>query len=261
MCRFFTWKMLDDMNVWIIEDEAPAVNRLKKLIEDIDPGMQIREVTDSVESAVSLFKNRAPELLFLDIHLADGLSFEIFKQCEVNCPIIFTTAYDQYTLKAFKLNSIDYLLKPIDREELAAAISKFKTINKPAIPAEFLSQLAGNWQAQTYRERFLIKMGEQLSYVPTEDIAYFYSEGGMTRIATTGVRRDIISGTLDELEKELDPKKFRRISRKCIVQLDAISTITKWHGGRLKLALQPEAEFEVLVSRERVAEFQSWLDR
>jgi DNA-binding LytR/AlgR family response regulator len=257
------------MKALIIEDELPAANRLQRLIARCDEGLEISTVLDSVEAAVDYLKTAPlPDLLFADIHLADGLSFEIFRQVQVDCPVIFTTAYDEYTLRAFKLNSVDYLLKPIEESGLREALQKFRKLyrdqNIPAHPGpdeRLIKQLLEGWGQPKFRQRFLLRRGERLDYVHTDQVAFVYSENGLTHLVDQQGHRDLLERTLDMLDQELDPGKFFRISRKCIIALPAIRSIHKYFSGRLKLDLEPAPPFEVLVSRDRVDRFQAWLDR
>jgi two-component system response regulator LytT len=249
------------MNVLLIEDEQPAGRRLTKMLTDLRPNIRVLDVIDSVEASVKWLQTfPGPDLLFMDIQLADGISFDIFRQVEVKTPVIFTTAYDEYTLKAFKVNSIDYLLKPIDKEELLVALAKYDSLqiaSKTVSPAleKLLQQLA----PPTYKERFLVKNGTHLTYLTVETLAYLYSDEGLTFAVDTTGKRWILDFTLDQAEGYLSPKRFFRISRKLIVHLPAILRIHTHFNSRLKLDLQPVPSFEVLVSRERVAEFKDWL--
>ena len=258
------------MNILIIEDEAPAARRLTKLITTMRPDWRIVDVIDSVEAAVNWLRNFArPDLLLLDIQLADGISFDIFRQVTVTTPVIFTTAYDESTLKAFKVNSVDYLLKPIDEDELAAALQKFETLHRatpgelqttlPLALTQFLAQLSAPQPA--IRERILVKSGAQLVAVPVTSLTYLYADDGLTFAIDTGGKRHILDHTMDEADAFLPPKQFFRISRKIIVQVSAIGKIHPYFNSRLKLDLHPAPAFEVIVSRERVGEFKAWLDQ
>lgn len=257
------------MNALILEDELPAANRLQRLIKACDASIRILGVLDSVESAAAFLSGtQQPDLLFADIHLADGLSFELFRRVRLPCPVIFTTAYDEYALRAFKLNSVDYLLKPVDQEELQQALQKFRQWHqqggqKPdnTRDEQILQQLLAGWGKPRFRQRFLIRRGERLDYVLSEQVAFVYSDGGLTHLVDRGGQRDLLDKTLDQLEQELDPALFYRISRKCLVALPAIRQMHKYFSGRLKLDLQPTPPFDVFVSRNRVEGFQEWLDR
>ena len=194
-----------------------------------------------------------------------GLSFDIFQQTEITSPIIFTTAYDQYTLKAFKVNSVDYLLKPIDPEELSSALQKFKTIFGQSKTISYdhaaIQNLIQSMTKKEYKERFLVRIGPHLQYITIEDTAYFYSSDGMVHLQTTAGKRHIVDYTLDQLERMLDPDCFFRINRKIITNICAIQKIHTYFNSRLLLDLQPKINLEVIVSRDRVGDFKNWLDK
>lgn len=253
------------MKILIIEDEYHAQKYLSNLLKEVIPSAQILDMLDSVEDAVDWFKNNAaPDLIFMDIQLADGLSFSIFKKVEVNAPVIFTTAFDQYTLQAFKVNSVDYLLKPIDEIDLKKAIDKYHQIydnNKSYNQDSLLKVINSFQQKDNFRQRFLIKQGKDFIYLPVKEIAYLYSTDGMTFIMDINKKRHLIDTTLDNVEKELNPKNFYRISRKQIIHIQAVAKIFSYFNHRLKLDLKPESKVEAIVSRERVKDFKAWLDR
>ncbi len=252
------------MNLLIIEDEQPAAKRLTNLIGELRPQWRVLTAIDSVESSVRwLSSNPAPDLAFMDIQLADGLSFDIFQQVSVGMPVIFTTAYDQYTLKAFKVNSIDYLLKPIEPSELGQALHKFEQVfgKKMNYDLDTIQQLIRAMAQPNYKERFLVKIGQQLTYVNVTDIYYVFSEDGLVQIRLADGKKYLLDYTLEQLEALLDPVDFFRISRKIIVHLQGIAKIAPYFNSRLKLELKPKADFEVIVSRERVNDFKKWLDR
>lgn len=229
------------------------------------PSAQILNMLDSVEDAVDWFNNNpSPDLVFMDIQLADGLSFSIFKKVEVDTPVIFTTAFDQYTLQAFKVNSVDYLLKPIDEVDLQKAVDKYQQIygaNTTFNQASLVKVIKSFQQKENFRQRFLIKQGKDFIYLPVEEIAYLYSSDGMTFIIDTHKKRHLLDTTLDAIEKELNPKNFYRISRKQIIHIQSVSKIFAYFNHRLKLELRPESKVEAIVSRERVKDFKAWLDR
>jgi DNA-binding LytR/AlgR family response regulator len=249
------------MRVLIIEDEKPAARNLSRHLLDLRPGFEVLDVLDSVSTAVAWFEQQPePDLVFMDIQLADGLSFDIFTQVELKVPVIFTTAFDQYTLKAFKVNSIDYLLKPIDPEELDQAIRKFEKLRQPP-SAQTLQQLIQAIQKPDYKERFLVKSGQQLIYLPVQSIAYFFSEDGLVFAQQESGKKYVLDFTLDQLEKLLDPEHYFRINRKFILKLSAIQKIHTYFNNRLKLEIHPDTgEVEVIVSRDRVNDFKQWLD-
>ncbi len=252
------------MTILIIEDEKPAARRLEQLIRQQRPQASILGAIDSVERAVQWFReNTPPALMFLDIQLADGLSFDIFREVEVQAPVIFTTAYDQYTLKAFKLNSIDYLLKPIDPEELQQALEKFDRYfgKAPLLDTRALESLIQSFQAPEYKERFIVKAGQQLTFIQVEDIRYFYSEDGLLFARMNDKKRHALDYTLDQLENLLDPKDFFRLNRKTIANINAIYKVAPYFNSRLIVEMRPQPEFEVIVSRDRVTDFKNWLDK
>jgi len=253
------------MRILIIEDERPASRRLSKMIVECRPKAEIIEVLDSVEASVKWFRSfEAPDLVFMDIQLADGISFDIFKQTDIEVPVIFTTAYDQYTLKAFKVNSVDYLLKPIDPDHLELAMDKFDKIfrQQAAFDAGALKNLLENLNGKkAYKERFLVKIGQQLNYITATEIAYFYSEEGLVHLRTHDNKHHIVDYTLDQLVGMIDPDQFFRINRKTITNLKAIHKIHTYFNSRLKLELLPRSEIEFIVSRDRVSDFKHWLDK
>ena len=252
------------MKILLIEDETPAAKRLSQLILKFRPNAQILEVIDSVEGAVKWLNTfETPDLLFLDIQLSDGLSFDIFTQTEIQAPIIFTTAFDQFTLKAFKVNSIDYLLKPIDPQELEKALKKYDHLFGKSLsydPAT-ITNLLKSIVKKNYKTRFLVKSGQQLSYISVKDIAYFYSEDGVLCTRLHNGKRHLLDYTLDQLEDLLEPDQFFRINRKIITHINAIHKIHTYFNSRLKVELLPKTDFEAIVSRDRVGGFKDWLDR
>ncbi|GAB2616796.1 LytR/AlgR family response regulator transcription factor [Belliella aquatica] len=249
------------MNILIIEDENPAAKRLMQLIKEVLPEAFLYGNLDSIESSIDwLSSNPAPDLIFCDIQLADGLSFSIFENIEVNSPIIFTTAFDQYAIKAFKLNSIDYLLKPIDPKELKHAIEKFQ--QQTQTPTLDFNKIKEIIQAEnkTYKSRFLVKIGEKIQSITTSDAAYFYSEERITFLKTYENKKFILDYTLDQLENMLEPKQFFRLNRKYITSFSSISEIHTYSNSRLKIILKDCLDNDILVSREKVGAFKDWLD-
>ncbi|HEV8515298.1 MAG TPA: LytTR family DNA-binding domain-containing protein [Cyclobacteriaceae bacterium] len=250
------------MNILIIEDEPQAAQRVEKLIEAIVPNVKIVAVLDSVKRAVQWFtSNPSPDLAIMDIQLADGISFNIFEQCKVKCPVIFTTAYEEYALKAFKVNSIDYILKPVDADELKAAVQKYQSLN--AAPEKMLESIgfAVQMLAKKYKERFVIKVGEHLKSFEANDIQFFFSMEKTTFGQTADGRKHILDFTIDQLEGLLDPAKFFRINRKYLVNVKSIQDMISHSNSRLKLILKTCDDQDVIVARERVQEFKDWLDR
>ena len=249
------------MRVLIIEDEGIAAERLASLINQLEPEWKIIEVLDSVKSAVKWFSsNQEPDLAFFDIQLADGHSFEIFNQIKLNCPIIFTTAYDQYALQAFKVNSVDYILKPIKQVDLATAIGKFKANKTSDVDMNAIMSLL-KLQTQKFKERFVIKVGEHLKSIDINNVRLFYSQDKSTYLLTDQKQKYMLDFTLDQIETMVDPSNYFRISRKFIVSIPAISDIITFSNSRLKLRFHDMDTEEAIVARERVADFRAWLDR
>jgi len=252
------------MKIAIIEDETPALNRIKKLVEEVEPNVEIVFTADSIESAVELFsKHEAIDLALMDIELADGQSFEIFNLVQVKCPVIFTTAYDEFALRAFKVNSIDYLLKPIDKGELLNAFAKFKNFKQTNLFDERLKSLLQNLQLEkvTFKNRFMVKLGQKLISISDEDIAYFYSQDKLCFVVTKTCNRYIIDYTIEELAKILQPKHFFQLNRKIISSILSIKDVYTYFNGKLKVELLPKFEEEVLVSREKASDFKEWLGK
>jgi len=254
------------MEVLIIEDELIAAERLQSMVLKIDQSIVILDILDTVTSAQKWFqKNKAPDLIFLDIQLADGLSFEIFDVVKIESPIIFTTAYDHYALKAFKLNSIDYLLKPLVQEELEGAVVKFKKSTNPQnqlVDTKALMELMSGRTTKKHKERFVIKVGEHIKTVQANDSKSFYSEDKATYLLNTDGKKFIIDFSLDQLEDMLHPDTFFRINRKFIINLNEIADIITFSNSRLKIVLKNERDSnDMIVARDRVSEFKGWLDR
>ena len=250
------------MRVIIIEDETPAANRLAKLLQNAGDEIEIIKKLDSVESSVRYFKSaEVPDLIFMDIQLADGLSFDIFEQVSVRAPVIFTTAFDQYTLKAFKVNSIDYLLKPIEEKELEKAVDKYRQLygQKETGFPEKIMKMMQEMNGQKYKERLLIKRGQQLSYLKIESTAYCFADGKLCYAVDFNGNKYLLENNLTQLEEQLQPNKFYRINRQLLVNIDSVSKVHTWLGGRLKLDLAPTTNSDTVVSRERVNGFKDWL--
>lgn len=250
------------MNIIIIEDEKPAARLLQRKLEKL--GLKINSMLHSVEESIHWFNdNPHPDLVFLDIQLSDGLSFEIFESVTIKSAIIFTTAYDEYALRAFKLNSIDYLLKPIDEEDLLIAVNKFKSRNSSSpnlsLDFEMIKKMLVNPIDKTFKKRFTIKMGQQLKMIAIEEVECFYSENKGTYLHTFDNRDYLLDTTLEQLETELDPAAFYRVSRKFIIPLKAIKEIQLHSNSRLKVILPTYKDDEVIVARERVNDFKEWL--
>ncbi|MEM7299382.1 MAG: LytTR family DNA-binding domain-containing protein [Bacteroidota bacterium] len=251
------------MKVLIIEDEAPAFRRLQKVLEEIDPDIEIVEVIDSVEDSVKWLKNHnLPDLIFMDIQLSDGLSFEIFEAIKITKPVVFTTAFDEYMLRAFKVNSIDYLLKPIKKEDLEQSLAKYHNF-RSNFSSDYpdLNQLISQIRLddKKYKSRFLIRKGDQLVSVPADDISFFYTHNGVVHLKTHTDANYLMDFTLDELSQQLDPDKFFRANRQFLISMDAIKTVHKWHKGKLKVETILPTDDEITISAEKAAQFKSWL--
>ena len=247
----------------IIEDEKPSARMLQRKVEKL--GLTVKQLLHSVEESIAWFAaNEQPDLIFLDIQLSDGLSFEIFEKTPIQCPVIFTTAYDEYALRAFKLNSIDYLLKPIDEADLEVAVQKFKdrTASKPNYDLDFemIKKMLVNPVDRSFKKRFTIKLGQQLKMIDIAEVECFYSENKGTYLHTFENRNYLIDSTLEQLELELNPEQFFRVSRKYIIPIKSIKEIQMYSNSRLKVILPTFKDDEVIVSREKVTDFKNWLE-
>jgi two-component system LytT family response regulator len=251
------------MRTLLIEDEPAASKRLLKIIGEVAPQLEVAAVTDSIESSVAyLRENDMPELIISDVHLADGHCFEIFNEIHPSCPVIFTTAYDQYAIQAFRYNSIDYLLKPINKKEFRASIDKLENLRRDSLAhelnyarlAELLSEKPGGFQ-----KRIVIRYGEKIKAVDISSVAYFYTEEKVNFLVTFDNSRFPVDYSLDELDHILDPAVFFRINRQFIVNYDAIDNMVAYSKSRVKLDLKPESRIETVVSTERSPVFKKWL--
>ncbi|HQY12067.1 MAG: LytTR family DNA-binding domain-containing protein [Ferruginibacter sp.] len=255
------------MKILIIEDEELAVKKLHKMLIGLDKDIEVIANLDCIESSVEwLQNNEAPDLIMMDIELLDGQSFEIFNRVKVKSPVIFTTSYDEYALKAFKVNSVDYLLKPIQKEDLAAALDKYKKMFVAAAPAPInmdllVKELQQKLQPKEFRKRFLVKNVQKLVSVETDEIAYFYSDGRLNFFKTYDNKKYVVDYTMDELDEMLDPERYFRISRSFYVSINSVDQINDYFGNRLILTLKPAVDKEALVSREKVTEFKKWLGK
>lgn len=249
------------MNAYIIEDEAPAAHGLVRLLEQADPTLRVVGMADNVEDAVQGIAALRPDLIFMDIHLGDDLCFAIFERTAVEAPVIFTTAYDQYAIKAFQANGIEYLLKPISLEAIQQALGKVDRLKRRfGIDPGVLRELSA-LRKPAYRERFMVASGGQIRSVPVEQVAYFQSEGRYVKLVSTDNHRYIVDGTMDKIQSELDPRHFFRINRQLIVSFGAIKSMVPYSKSRVKVVLHPATDIESIVSVERSAEFKEWLDR
>ena len=254
------------MQALIIEDERLSADRLKVMIQKLDPDIQILDVLDSVNSARNWFRDHSPpDILFLDIQLNDGLGFDVLTEMKIEVPVIFTTAYDNYAIKAFKFNSIDYLLKPIDEADLQHSIEKLRAQDRQpeAVPTSGVGQDFGQLKkilTGDFKKRFLVKLGDQYRSINVEEVSYFHYQEGMTYVVVNDGRKYPLDYTMDHIESLLHPLEFFRINRKLILSLSSIKEIHSYFNSRLLLRLSPELEDEVIVSRDRVGDFKRWMD-
>lgn len=246
------------MKILIFEDEKLNSERLVELIKRYDVSAEVLAILESVHQGVAwLTKNTSPDLIFMDIRLSDGLSFELFERINIEIPVIFTTAYDEYAIRAFKVNSVDYLVKPVDFDELKTAIDKFKKL-RPLLSPEFIETILKQSNLK-YKTRFLVKIGDQLRHLECKDIAYFIFEDGMV-MAVTKTRSSLpMDFSLDNLEQLLNPENFFRLNRKFIANIDSISKIHSYFNGRLKIDLLPPVDEDIIISRERTGRFKEWM--
>jgi two-component system, LytTR family, response regulator LytT len=249
------------MKVLLIEDEAPAYRRLSKLILECDSTTEIVGIIQSVKSGIEWFQsNPSPDLIFSDIQLADDLSFTIFKELNITIPIIFVTAYDEYAINAFKFYSIDYILKPINANDLKISLEKYKTIHQKNGFSNF-DELINKLTQKKYRERFLVYSGDTLIPIHCSDIAYFLSEDGVTIMVTKEDKRHFVAESLDKLEEELNPVDFFRVNRQYIISSQAIQKIHNYGNQKLKLVIKPVTPEDIIISKLKATAFKSWLGR
>ena len=250
------------MKVLIFEDETLAADKLEATLMELQPDWQVVSRIKSISSAVEwLESNPHPDLIISDIRLLDGLCFEIFAKVKVEKPVIFTTAYDQYAIRAFEVNSIDYLLKPVQKEKLQASLAKLQLQKESGLPDynEVLNFIKSN--KTSYKSRFMVRLGQRIIAITSEKIGYFYSESKLTYIVTLDGKKFPIDQPLDELIDLLDPKRFFRANRQFIVAFDSIAEIHPYFKGRIKIMLQPKSEEEVVISSDRTPEFKKWIDQ
>jgi DNA-binding LytR/AlgR family response regulator len=256
------------MKVLIIEDEKPAADKLERYIKRYDASIQVAAKLESVQQVYQWFSDDENEvdLLFMDIQLSDGLSFEIFKQIPIQKPVIFTTAYSEYAIEAFKVNGIDYLLKPITYDALASSLQKLEILSnslpakKTVLPVENLTRMLEQLQKKTYKNRFMVRLGEHIHSVSADAIALFYAIDRDVFLHTTNKKKFIIDYKLEDLEEILDPSVFFRVNRSIIVHINAISDVLVYSSSRLKIHLHQEVDKEIIVSRERVTAFKEWFN-
>jgi two-component system LytT family response regulator len=244
------------MKVIIIEDEKPAAEKLHKALLACDATIQVQAVLSSVKSAVEwLQQNAGPDLVFMDIELTDGLSFKIFDQVSINCPVIFTTAYDEYWQEAFEHNSIDYLLKPLKQEKLQLALKKYQGLKQHFNYQQLLTQQG------EHKKRFLVKRGTDYISIKTTDISYFYAAQKLVCLVDNNAQKFILDQSLSDLEKQLDPAQFYRVNRKYLVNLNAIKRIKAYAKSKLQLEIQPAPSEEIIISQENAAAFKAWMEQ
>jgi len=254
------------MRILIVEDEQLAVEKLKRTVTAVEKDAEISGVTSSIASTVSwLAQNPTPDLILMDIELSDGQSFEIFNHADITAPVIFTTSYDEYAIKAFKVNSIDYLLKPVEEEELRQALNKYRKLSTLVRPVAIdVNNLVKELQRQLqsgYRTRFLVKQGQRLVSLEANSIAYFFAEGRLSYAVTWDKHKYIVDFTIEELEAMLDPQQFFRANRAHLVHIKSVSQIHNYFNGKLKLELKPSNELDVVISREKANDFKVWMGK
>ncbi len=257
---------MNTLRVLIVEDEIPAQANLQRAIERNFADLKVVGICSSVQGAVEWLKNPAftADIIFMDVELSDGMCFDIFAQTPISAKVVITTAYDSYAVKAFRVNSIDYLLKPIDPEQLQAAIERCRTSlrNEPHTASLDIEQLrrALSSKRENYKQRFVVKFGDRLSVIDIEQVAYIYAEDKSTHLVTNEGRSYILDSSLDTVSEQIDPQRFFRISRNCTISIKAIQSIAKHPSNRLKVILRPQPDFEVFVSRSRTSDFIAWLE-
>ena len=255
------------MKLLIIEDEELAVKKLQKTLSGIDASAEVMGVTHSIQSSIDwLNNNPQPDLILMDIELADGQSFEIFDKIDVKCPVIFTTSYDEYAIKAFKVNSVDYLLKPVQKDELEAALEKYRSLKQQFQPVSInvdrlVKELQQQMQPREIRKRFLVKHSNKFVSVETGDISYFFSENGLNFFMTKDNKKYLLDYLMDEIENMLDQGEFFRVNRSLIVTFSAIEKMEDYFGNRMTLKLKPAFDKEAIVSREKVGDFKRWMGK
>jgi len=251
------------MNVLIVEDEIYAAQGLEKMLRSIEPGLNVLKVIGSVEETIEyLSENPTIDLIFMDIQLSDGISFEIFSEIKVEYPVIFTTSYDEYAIKAFQVNSVDYLLKPVEKAALQKSIDKYKKLFATPTQNKQIEQMLAqiSFVKKEFKSRLLVKTAKGMQTLPIEDVAFIYIENQIVFVKTTSDQRFALEKTLDELEKQLDPSKFFRLNRQFIASIKAIHAIHNYFNNTLKIELKPPIDKEIIVSRYTVKSFKDWLD-
>lgn len=248
------------MNVIIIEDEKPAAEKLKKALQQLNQHIEVIAVSNSIADSARLLRQQQPDLIFMDIELTDGLSFEIFEKIPITCPVIFTTAYDDYWQNAFEYNSIDYLLKPVKQEKLEAALKKYALLKKHfAGNFQHLMQWHQEENKTGYKKRFLVKRGVDYIAIKTDDIAYCYATHKLVCMVNNENHKFLLDKSLADLEKELNPVQFHRVNRKYLININAVKRIRSFAKGKLLIDIHPAVDEEVIVSNENTATFKEWL--
>ena len=249
--------------VLIIEDEHYAAQKLIRQLTNIDPEIEVLEILDSVDNSIKWLKENNADLIFLDIHLGDNLSFKIFEKLDIKIPIIFTTAYDQYAIKAFKLNSIDYLLKPVNKTELQNSLEKYHERKMQTQSFDYRSLISAmqSGEKSEHQKRFMVYFGDRVQSIPAEEVAYFFAEGKYAYLVSNENKEFIIDYTLEKLDSLLDPEVCFRINRQFIISIHSIREMITYTKGRLKIELEPKAKKEAIVSIEKASEFKRWLNK
>lgn len=248
------------MKVLIVEDEPMAQANLSRTLQKYYPDLEIVGMTSSVSGTVEWLKSHNPDIIFMDVELSDGDCFSIFRQINIDAKIVMTTAYDSYAVKAFEINSVDYLLKPIEKEDLDRAVQRCRNSAGVTDMSALLSSLAGNQHQTGYRQKFMVRLNDKILPVSVNDIAYFLSEDKVTWMFTSDGSKYVMDQSLDILSSQLDPSRFFRISRGCIISSSAVQSIIKLQGGRLRINAKPQCSFEILVSRSRSDDFLQWME-
>lgn len=251
------------MNILIVEDEQAAAKNLKYLIHNLEPSASIEDVIETVDEAINYFNNDPKaDLVFMDIHLADGICFDIFEKAKTNIPIVFTTAYDEYAIKAFKVNSIDYLLKPIDSDDLKASLDKFKRLKRNPIDSDRFLELIEqiNTNKKIYKQTYLVQQRDTLIPLSVQDVAYFTIDFGIIKAITANNESHVIDRNLDDIETEIDPRVFFRVNRQYIVQRKAIKDLKLYFNGKLILNVHPITKEHIVISKAKVPVFKAWLN-
>lgn len=251
------------MKVLIIEDESINASRLKRLLEELEPAVELLGILETVADSIQYLRsNPMPDLITMDIRLADGISFSIFDAVQITCPIIFTTAYDEYAVRAFKVNSIDYLMKPIEKQELKNALKKYKSLPKVGIDHDIANVLKDLVNKRVFRLRFLVSYRDGYKSIEVSDIDFIYSEFKTTHLFLKSIGSPIpIPQTMEELEQELDPEVFFRANRQFFIRAESIKSISNYFNAKLKVVLKNDGEKEVIISREKAPFFKQWMDR